>query len=148
MNQDKELLEKLRSGINVLVRVLKIKDSAQLSDGRATLTPSEIQTLAFIAMHQGCIATEIAKFLNVSATTVSSIIERLVQRKLIRRERTDENRRVVLLFATDTGNDAAKAILDEQLHHCEKMLQALDPSDQKIFVDYISTIAKHLNSGS
>ncbi len=146
MNRDKELLESLRSGIDVLVRVLKITDAAQLPDGKPPLTPSETQTLAFLAAHQGCIATEIARFLNVSATTVSSIVDRLVRRGLVKRERTEENRRVVLLFTTDEGNEAAAAIINEQLNHCEKMLNALAPPDQKIFVDYITTIAENLLS--
>lgn len=137
-------LERLRQGIDTLVRVLKIADATQLPDGKAPLNPSDSQTLIFVAMHEGCIGSDIAKFLGVSATTVSAIVDRLVRRGLVRRERTEANRRVVLLSVTPDGRKAAEAILDEQRKHCALMLEALSPSSRRDFVNHISKIAQKI----
>ena len=135
-------LERLRSGIDTLVRVLKITDAAQLPDGRKPLNASDTQTLLYVAANDDCIGTDIARLLGVSATTTSAIVDRLVRRKLIKRKRTETNRRVVLLSATPSGRKAAQAILEEQRRHCAQMLEALDPAARVDFVNHVSTIAQ------
>lgn len=138
-------LELLRSGIDVIVRVLKISDAAELADGKTRLNPSDAQSLVFIASHEGCIGADVAKWLGVSATTVSSIIDRLVRRGLIQRERTEANRRIILLLATPVGQAAAQAILEEQRKHCAQMLEALPKHVRKEFVAHIHTIATKIH---
>ena len=147
MQKDQEQLEKLRSGIDVLIRVLKITDSTLLPDGRTNLNVSDAHTLAFIAAHEGCIASEIGKHLDVSATTVSSIINRLVDHELVRRGRTDNNRRVVFLYTTESGAQAASEIIAEQRRHCQQILEALPQAEQVNFIKNVSTIANTFQKG-
>lgn len=135
-------LERLRSGIDTLVRVLKITDAAQLPDGGKPLNTSDTQALLYIAANDGCIGIDIARLLGVSATTTSAIVDRLVRRKLINRKRTEANRRVVLLSTTASGRKAAQAILEEQRRHCAQMLEALDPAARTDFVNHVATIAE------
>lgn len=144
---ERDQLEELRSGIDVLVRVLKITDAAELPDGKNALSPSDAQTLIFVASNRECIAADVAKFLHVSATTVSSIIDRLVRRGLLKRERTEANRRIVLLSPTEDGQQATDIIIKEQLGHCERMLSSLSPAERRTFVQLTSKIAADLVRG-
>lgn len=146
MQIDKDELERLRSGIDTLVRVLKVSDAAVLPDGKTKLNPSDSQTLVYIASNDGCIGSDISRLLNVSATTTSAIVDRLVKRGLVQRDRTEANRRVVLLSATVSGMDAAQAILQEQRKHCTLMLSALSPSVQRDFIDHVATIASKIEA--
>ena len=74
-------------------------------------------------------------------TTGSSIIDRLVRRGLLSRERTEENRRVVQLRLTKEGQKVQSQVLNYHLAHCRAMLGTLKQSEQEVFVRLISTIA-------
>lgn len=141
-----EELDRLRAGIDTLVRVLKITDAAELPDGTTKLNPTDSQTLVYITQNEGCISTDISKLLNVSPTTTSAIVDRLVKRELVLRERTETNRRVVLLSPTQQGKSAAEAILDEQRLHCAQMLGALDPEVRSDFINHVTTIASKIST--
>lgn len=134
-------IETLRKGINELVRAFKIADAQSLPDGSAPLNPSDVQSLFFVSRHENCIANDLVKFLGVAPTSVTTIIDRLVRRGFLKRARTDENRRVVLLSLTQKGHHAVQAITSEQSSHCAAMLAALDPQDRAQFIAHIDRIA-------
>ena len=137
-------IETLRQGIDALVRVFKIADAQPLPDGSAPLNPSDVQSLMYVATHKGCIASDIVRFLGVPATSVSTIIDRLVGRSLLHRTRTDKNRRVIVLSLTTEGYIAVEAILAEQRLHCAAMLNALPPEQRSGFVAQIAHIAREI----
>lgn len=69
------------------------------------LSGSQLWALAQIASAPGLRVTELAHALAIHQTTASNLIEKLVQRKLIRRERKSEDQRVVQLHLTQRGFD-------------------------------------------
>lgn len=140
MNQ--KLIETLRRGIDVLVREFKIADAVQLPDGGPSLNPSDVQTLIYVDEHNGCIARDVATFLSVPPTSVSTIINRLVRRNCLNRKRTEENRRVVVLSLTQVGREVLELVLSEQRRHCAVMLAALEPKERERFVAQIAEIAR------
>ena len=142
---NEQQIEKLRRGIDALVREFKIADAVPLRDGGPSLNPSDVQTLIYVGEHDGCIARDVATVLGVTPTSVSTIVDRLVRRNYMSRRRTEENRRVVVLSLTDDGRDDLVQILDEQRRHCAAMLATLTPKERDQFVAQIATIANGVN---
>jgi DNA-binding MarR family transcriptional regulator len=134
--------ERLHEAISTLIRVYKIAETGAVEGrDRKHLNPADTQTLLFVGNRPDCIANDVAEHLAVAPTTASSIIDRLVQRGLLSRERTEENRRVVRLCLTKEGRKVQDRIRKHQLANCKAMLAALKPSEQEVFVRLISTIA-------
>ena len=137
-------VERLRQSIDVLVRVFKIAEGHAGNEAAPKLNPSDVQAILFLADHPGCIAADLGQFLGVVATTTSAIVDRLVRRDLVVRNRTDANRRIVQLELSDEGRRVAAALVAQQNRHCEVMLGKLDKSDRKAFVRAMEKIAKSI----
>jgi len=131
----------LRESIDVLVRVFKIAEGVSILDDTVRLNPIDVQALAFMARRGTCMPKDLASFLKVSPTTISSVTDRLARRGLITRDRSDENRRSVFLALSEAGRDVISVIQAEQTRHCKHMLQALPPDDREVFVALMRKIA-------
>ena len=137
-------VEKLRQAIDVLVRVFKIAEGHAGDEAAPKLNPSDVQSILFLADHPGSIAADLGQFLGVVPTTTSAIVDRLVRRDLVVRNRTESNRRVVQLALSDEGRRVAAALLAQQDQHCKVMLATLDKADRKAFVRAMEKIAKSI----
>lgn len=144
LSKRSEQVEALRSGIDVLIRVFKIADRLDIPEVEVRLNPPDTLALLFIAEHPNCISGDVGQLLSVAPTTTSTIIDRLVKHNLVKRNRTESNRRVVLLCLTEKGQETAQLILNEQRQHCETMLDALPRESRSMFVDCVKTIAKSI----
>lgn len=69
------------------------------------ISGSQLWALAQIAAAPGLRVTELARALAIHQTTASNLVDKLAQRRLIRRERKREDQRVVQLTLTRRGAD-------------------------------------------
>lgn len=140
MNKDAPY--RLHQAISALIRVYKITElGAGEGQEKKYLNPADRQTLLFVGERGECIANDVGQYLRIAPTTASSIIDRLVRRGFLSRERTEENRRVVRLRLTKEGRKVQDRTMQHNLANCRAMLAALQPSEQEVFVRLISTIA-------
>jgi DNA-binding MarR family transcriptional regulator len=82
--------------------------AAQLAD--LGLTGSDINALANLANVHGRTVSELAAAAGVRATTMTSVLDRLERRGLIRRAPQPGDRRAVLVQLTGSGSLASRAI--------------------------------------
>ncbi|XSG81811.1 MAG: MarR family winged helix-turn-helix transcriptional regulator [Methyloligella sp. ZOD6] len=136
----KAQIEALREAIGALTRAYKIPEKTD-SNVAWCLNPSDAQALLYITGNPGCIASDVASFLGVVPTTASTILDRLSKRDLIRRSRTEENRRIVKLTPTPEGKKSAAALVAEQEGHCAQMLSHLDSEERDTFIALILKVA-------
>ncbi len=61
------------------------------------------QVLFYTARQPGCGPSDVARFLGVANTTISSATDRLVKRGLLARQRQESDRRAVALHLTEPG---------------------------------------------
>lgn len=69
----------------------------------AGLTASQVLILQAIERHQQATPSQLAKEISLSQATVTSIVDRLAERGLITRERSQQDRRRVYLRLTEQG---------------------------------------------
>lgn len=80
-----------------------IKKHFQWVERETGMSGSQLWALATIAGAPGLRVTELARALAIHQTTASNLIDKLEQRKLLRRERASTDQRMVRLYLTKSG---------------------------------------------
>jgi DNA-binding MarR family transcriptional regulator len=106
----------------------------------AGIPGSQLWALSEIARSRGCSVNELAERMALHQTTSSNLVNALVERKLVRRVRDDDDQRVVRLHVTTNGKrillrapgpyaglmvDALRQLDDAQLNRLRRSLEAL-----------------------
>jgi DNA-binding MarR family transcriptional regulator len=86
------------------------------------VTAAELWALGELQRHPGARVSDLTALLSLRQSTVSNLVERLVQARLITRRRNDADRRVVRLYLTRHGQklvgrtpDSARGALPDAL---------------------------------
>ena len=135
----KAQVEQLTRAFERFTRRFKVAEAAAAADN--ALNALDAQALVFVGANPGCGIGDVARYLNVALTTMSSAIDRLVRKSLIERQRPDEDRRSVALTATDTGRQAIEDHIAAYREACRLMLRALEPKEQAELIRLTEKIA-------
>ncbi|MGQ9367512.1 MarR family winged helix-turn-helix transcriptional regulator [Azospirillum sp. ST 5-10] len=98
------------------------------------------QTLLYVADHPGCGPTDVARFLAVPNTTVSSATDRLAKRGLLERDRPEGDRRAVALRLSQDGRRRVDAFVAAHRALYRRMLEPLSPAERDSFIGMITKI--------
>lgn len=79
---------------------------------RTGLKPGQPKVLEHLAFHEGCTQQEIARACVMDKSTVTSVVTRMEEEGLVERAPQLGDRRVVNVFLTREGRDAAARVLD------------------------------------
>ena len=136
-------LEQLHKSVISLMRALKIAEkNVQVAHRELNFVAADIETMRFVSVHPGCMLSELASHLDVVPTTASSVVDRLVDRGFVKRERPETNRRAIALRLTPEGFDAFALIDAEEKATMQIMLDALPEKDRSQFVRSMVQIAE------
>lgn len=80
--------------------------------GQPFLSLSQLRVLGFLRFYPKASLSEVADYLDVAPSTMSAMIERLVQRGLVQRSPDPQERRRVVLTLTETGRDCFAQVFD------------------------------------
>lgn len=130
-------LAKLGAAFETFARRYKLLDAL---GSEAQLNELDKQTLLYVADHPGCGPTDVARFLVVPNTTISSSTDRLVKRGLLERHRPDGDRRAVALRLSADGKARANAIATAYRELYRRMLEPLSSAERKTFIRIIAKI--------
>lgn len=104
--------------LRALRRILRITELGGRQLGNLTgLTPSQLLVLQEIDRRDGAIPSAVAGALQFSQATISSVVDRLAAAGLVVRQRSERDKRQVLLSITPAGRDVlarAPDILQER----------------------------------
>ena len=78
---------------------------------------AQLKSLFIIAHREGTNSRTLAQYLDVTQGNVTGIVDRLVQQGLVARTPTPEDRRIVLLQATEKGRDLLTDLIESQTKH-------------------------------
>jgi len=135
----KDQVEQLTRAFERFTRKFKVAEAAAAADN--ALNPLDAQTLVFIAENPGCGMSDVARYLKVAMTTMSSAVDRLVKKGLVERKRPEDNRRAVALTASDKGRQAVADHVAGYREACRTMLRALEKPEQTELIRLTEKIA-------
>jgi DNA-binding MarR family transcriptional regulator len=87
------------------------------------------------------IMTELAASMGTPLSTLTRIADRLKHKGMIVRSRSDRDRRIVVITASEKGKLLYDGVRKSQLAMAVKMLEALQPEERGEFLKLVSKIA-------
>jgi len=137
-----EEIESLHKAVTALMKALKIAEkNVQVAHRELNFVAVDIATLRYLTDHPDCMLSDLAGHLGVVPTTASSVVDRLVERGFVSRERPETNRRSIALRMTSDGQHAFALINAEEKQTMKIMLDALPEEDRAQFVKSMTHIA-------
>ena len=133
-------LAKLSAALDTFARRYKLAD---VLGPEKPLNELDKLTLLYVREHPTCGPTDVARYLGVATTTLSSATDRLVKRGLLERHRLEVDRRAVELRLSEKG--VLRAAAYAKAHHAiaEQMLHALTPAERDSFIRLILKIVHY-----
>ena len=102
------------------------------SFGEVTLYANEAHTLNMIARHEGISQTALSTLMLRTKGATSAMVDKLVEKGLVARQRVEGDQRRYLLTPTPLGRQVHEMLLDHKQTHASKMAQAMSFSSKEL----------------
>jgi DNA-binding MarR family transcriptional regulator len=132
----------LNEQIQAIIRQQRVVDCTMASDPLLQLNRQELYVVEYLGSNGPCIMSDLAKFLLVAVNTVTSIVDGMERKEVLRRERSEVNRRKVWLHLTKTGQECFQEHQKLHLQMAQTLLSALNPDEQQIFLVLMRKIGR------
>jgi len=106
----------------------------------------ELQVVVFVGQHTSVKMTDISENLNSPLSTLTSIVDKLVEKKFLTRVHSDEDRRVVNVTLTIKGKNSFKTFLHRKDEMAEKILSQYNATEQANFIGYLEKMTTTIES--
>ena len=112
------------------------------------LTPVQYAALVAIRTHPGIDATRLSAVIAFDRSTLGSVIERLEAKAYIRRTPSREDKRVKLVYLTESGAALLGDIMPAVDRAQARMLEPLKPADRQTLVALLTQLVDLNNEAS
>ena len=126
----------------LLVRGLKLLSSVEALE--QTFSFSQVMVLETLHRAREMRMTELANFLGLSKANATGLIDRLVARGLVRRERSETDRRVVNVSLTQEGRKAAARLVATSRTGLRQLMKRVPEQNLGPFIDTLEQLAMGL----
>lgn len=111
------------------------------------LTSPQLLVLQSIYRHEGVMVKEIAEDINLSSATITSILDRLEKRELVRRLRSTEDKRKVEISLTKTGIEMIADAPTPLQEHFINRFESMEEWEQSQMLATMQRIVSMMNAG-
>lgn len=140
--------------VDVFNDILQIEQSALQSGEFKDLSVTEIHTIEAIGFYESRSMSEVAADLRITVGTLTTAVNKLINKGYVERKRIEEDRRVVLIQLTKRGKLAYR--IHEKFHRdmVKATIEGLTEDEEKVLVramEQLNTFFKikyNLNSSS
>jgi DNA-binding MarR family transcriptional regulator len=106
---------------------------------------SELFAMLLVDRHGEVIMSAIADYINVSMSTANGIVERLVKSGYLNRDRSDSDRRIVVVRLTDEGKKLVDGLKSTIFEYVKRIDEALDDEERQLIFKIFNKIAAILD---
>jgi DNA-binding MarR family transcriptional regulator len=129
--------------INVLVQEF-LEIHQNLNDTYTGVSKQELNIISIVGRSGSVIMREIAEQVHLAVSSVTPTVDKLVEKKLVRRERSEEDRRIVTVALSEKGQKIYQMEVESYMRLSASILQALDDQEQEQFLGYFRKVAASL----
>lgn len=140
-------MEKIDICLIALRRILRATElfGRELAQS-AGLTAVQFRVLQVVAEQGHCTATAIALRMRVSQATVTSLVDKLVRKGMVVREKSARDRRQTDIIITETGRRTIEEAPDALQQQFVRKFEALEDWEQTMLVASLERVAAMLNA--
>jgi len=132
----------LRNLVQEFLLQFRKVDSAATSNPNSELSLQEVRVLEYLGDRGMRMMRELAEFLVLAVNSVTNIIDNLERKAMVKRTRSDADRRVVLVDLTPEGKQIYNRFASQKQEFLQKLLSSLDPSEQDQFMLYMGRVVE------
>jgi len=132
----------LHDAVGKIMRRFKLEPGMLAGSAYADLHVNDVGLLAVLAEPGDWNIRKITQALGAPFSTISSALDRLEARRLVRRRRRPGDRRVVYIELTGDGLRLAEKLRATQVETCRAMLARLPARDRDEFIRLVAQIAQ------
>jgi DNA-binding MarR family transcriptional regulator len=110
------------------------------------LTMTQLRVLFVLSVEDGASAGALAERLNVTPSTLTRIVDRLVRQSLVRREADDDDRRLVRHHLSDSGADTVRELERGGRARMNDVMDRLSPAQLERLVVALDDFAAALDA--
>ena len=111
----------------------------------ANFSKSELFTMLLVDRHGEMIMSQIADHINLPMSTASGMVDRLVKTGYLKRERSELDRRIVLIKLTEQGKDLINKLKGMILYYIGKINESLTSEEIQLLSKIIGKIINVIN---
>lgn len=126
--------------------ILAVEEKSLKNEGLVDLSITEIHTIEAIGIYKPKSMTEIAEYLKITVGTLTTAINRLVNKAYVERLKDAQDRRIVLIQLTDSGKNAHAIHRKFHIEMVEKMVEDLKLEEDKILLRSLKNLKEFFES--
>ena len=128
--------------VHLFNEIWELEEKAIITEEFKDITNNDMHIIEAIGLGTGDTMSSIAKKLNVTAGTLTTSMNRLVRQDYVVRQRSTEDRRVVMITLTEKGERAYRhhAKFHEQM--TDAVIQSLEPEELPVLLKTLNGLAK------
>jgi len=130
--------------IEAFDKISKVFASMEGFTGEISLSKPELLTLESVSKHKELTMSKLARNLDIGFSTATSVIDRLIEKKLVVRERNHGDRRVVKVLLSKEGETIISLYKEQKKIFFKKMTEFLTEVEQESFVIVLEKIADRM----
>jgi len=134
--------KELNGYIERMIHAFMVTQCGCLNDAAANLSMQELKVIKFIGNNGPSIMREIADYLMLAMSTMTGIVDKLVEKNYVVRERSEEDRRIVRVALTDAGREIYEMDHKNFMELSRQMLQPLNEKEQETLINLLRKISQ------
>jgi DNA-binding MarR family transcriptional regulator len=145
MQVKKENKDKFDIALFSLVQAIK-RESENCGKACGGLNEKELIIVYLVGQQQHIKMSEIAANLDAPMSTLTNIVDKLVEKNFLGRGHSSEDRRVINVFLDTKGKTAYQTILQQREKVSEGVLSQFDTQTQALVIKHLHALAAALNN--
>lgn len=125
-----------------IVKRFECANMAAANGPHADLTMQETRVVELLGEAGGQMMRAVADYLGVAVNSMTTLADNLERKGLLRRVRSNADRRVVHVELTEAGQRASRSVIDIKTHFHREMLAALTEEEQAILLVLLRKIGR------
>jgi DNA-binding MarR family transcriptional regulator len=113
---------------------------------REDLSWQEVRVLRAIGREDCCAMKRLADCICLSLSSATGLIDRLVSKKLVKRDRSSEDRRIVQVELTDEGKALNEEALEAPVDFARGLLKGLNAEEQEALVSLLGKASRRIEA--
>ncbi|MDP4144190.1 MAG: MarR family transcriptional regulator [Bacillota bacterium] len=109
---------------------------------------SELFTLVLIDKKREITMSELAEYINAPMSTTTGVVDRLVKNKFLKRERSEEDRRIVVIRLTDKGKELVNELKEVMLKYINIIFENLTEEEKQLLMKILLKITDILSKNN
>jgi DNA-binding MarR family transcriptional regulator len=127
-----------------LVQAIK-RESENCGKACGGLNEKELIIVYLVGQKQNIKMSEIAANIDAPMSTLTNIVDKLVDKKILSRGHSSEDRRVINVFLDAKGKTAYKTILNQKKNVSERVLSQFDDKIQDLVIKHMHALSSSLS---